>query len=53
MTTLEFVVSRLFTKVFWCLFVASAVGVLMMAWGGWARNELYNAARQSIGKGRV
>jgi hypothetical protein len=52
-TTIEFIVSRLFTKVFWYYFVASLVGVLMMAWYGWARNQIFDAARQTIGKGRL
>lgn len=50
-TTIEFLAGQLLKRAFWYLVMASFVGVLMMAWGSWARNIIYLDARAGINKG--
>lgn len=45
-----FLIRMLGTSSFWLLFLASFTGVLMFAWRGALRDDIFKYAQKSIGK---
>lgn len=50
MDIILFLLARLLTRSFWYLVGASLLGALALAMRGYYRNEIFNAAKATLGK---